>query len=93
MKKIIPYGKQYIDTNDINLVSKALKEEKITTGTFVKKFENKLVKFFKCKYSISCNSGTAAIHMALKAIDCKEGDNIILPSINFLSSYNLSELL
>ena len=93
MKKIIPYGKQYIDANDINLVSKALKEEKITTGTFVKKFENKLVKFFKCKYSISCNSGTAAIHMALKAINCKEGDNIIMPSVNFISSYNLSELL
>jgi len=93
MKKIIPYGKQYIDANDINLVSKALKEEIITTGTFVKKFENKLVKFFKCKYSISCNSGTAAIHMALKAINCKEGDNIIMPSVNFISSYNLSELL
>jgi hypothetical protein len=30
--KIIPYGRQYIDSKDIRLVSKALKEDLITTG-------------------------------------------------------------
>ena len=30
--KIIPYGRQYIDSRDIRFVSKALKEDLITTG-------------------------------------------------------------
>jgi dTDP-4-amino-4,6-dideoxygalactose transaminase len=49
--KIIPYGRQYIDHQDIRLVSKALKEDLITTGSYVKKFENKINKYLKCKYS------------------------------------------
>ena len=34
--KTIPYGRQYIDSKDIRLVSKALKEDLITTGRYVK---------------------------------------------------------
>ena len=37
--KIIPYGRQYIDQNDINSVKKALKNNLITTGQEVDKFE------------------------------------------------------
>jgi dTDP-4-amino-4,6-dideoxygalactose transaminase len=43
--KTIPYGRQYIDNQDIRLVSKALKEDLITTGRYVKKFENKISNF------------------------------------------------
>ena len=53
---IIPYGRQYIDSQDIKSVSKALKEDLITTGHYVKKFENKISKFLKVKYVASCNS-------------------------------------
>ena len=57
-KKIIPYGRQYIDSKDIKSVSKALKQDLITTGYYVKKFENKFSEFLGVKYSTSCNSGT-----------------------------------
>ena len=67
--KIIPYGRQYIDNDDIKLVSKALKEDLITTGRYVKKFENKISKFLKVKYAVSCNSGTSALHLAFLAIE------------------------
>ena len=43
--KIIPYGRQYIDTRDVELVSKALKGDLITTGRYVKQFENKISNF------------------------------------------------
>ena len=48
--RIIPYGKQYIDRSDIKLVSNSLKESLITTGNFVKKFEDTISKFLKVKY-------------------------------------------
>ena len=40
--KTIPYARQYIDDKDIRLVSKALKENLITTGRYVDKFERKI---------------------------------------------------
>jgi dTDP-4-amino-4,6-dideoxygalactose transaminase len=91
--KIIPYGRQYIDNQDIRSVSKALKQDLITTGSYVKKFENKVSKFLKVKYAISCSNGTSAIHLALLAIDLKKDDVIIMPAVNFIASYNMSRLM
>jgi dTDP-4-amino-4,6-dideoxygalactose transaminase len=91
--RTIPYGRQYIDNKDIRFVSEALKQDLITTGNYVKKFENEISKFFKVKYVASCNSGTSALHLALMAIDLKKDDVIIMPSINFIAVYNMARLM
>jgi dTDP-4-amino-4,6-dideoxygalactose transaminase len=91
--KTIPYGRQYIDTHDIRLVSKALKENLITTGRYVNKLEAKISRFLKVKYTASCNSGTSALHLALMAINLKENDAIIMPAINFIAAYNMARLM
>ena len=44
---MISYGKQFIDKNDINLVSKVLSQELITQGKYVKIFEKNIEKIFK----------------------------------------------
>ena len=67
MNKIIPYGKQYIEKRDIVAVTEALKNDKVTTGPYVKKFENKISQFVKSKYSTVCSSGTAALYLAFKS--------------------------
>jgi dTDP-4-amino-4,6-dideoxygalactose transaminase len=91
--KTIPYGRQYIDSNDIRIVSKALKEDLITTGRYVKKFEHEICDFLKVKYTASCNSGTSALHLALMAINLKKDDVIIMPAINFIAVYNMARLM
>ena len=53
--KIIPYGKQFIDSKDIRAVSKALKDKIITTGKVVEKFENTLKKYLNVRFaSVFC---------------------------------------
>ena len=69
--KLISYGKHSIDQSDINAVSKALKKKVITSGDLVEKFEKILSKYFKSNYSVVCNSGTSALHLAFKAADLK----------------------
>jgi dTDP-4-amino-4,6-dideoxygalactose transaminase len=91
--KITPYGRQYIDSQDIRIVSKALKEDLITTGGYVKKFENEISKFLKVKYVASCHSGTSALHLALMAIDLEKDDVIIMPAVNFIAVYNMARLM
>ena len=92
MKNFITYGRQFIDKKDLLAVQQSLKNEKITTGALVEKFEKKINQFLKCKYSVSCNSGTSALFLAFKAIDLKKNDKVIMPSINFVSSYNIAKL-
>lgn len=91
--KIIPYGKQYIDKNDILSVSKALRSDKITTGSEVQKFEKKINNYLGCKYSVTCSNGTSALFMAMSAINVTHGDVVIMPSITFVASYNVASIL
>ena len=89
----IPYGRQYIDNQDISLVSKSLRQDLITTGYYVKRFENKILKFLKTKYAVSCSSGTSALHLALIAINLRKDDVIIMPAINFIAAYNMARVM
>lgn len=86
----IPYGKQYIDQEDIKYVSSALQKNLITTGHSVNKFENKLAKYLKCKFVNACSSGTAGLHLAFTSIGISKNDVIIMPSINFVASLNMA---
>ena len=45
MNNKISYGGQFIDKNDINIISNAIKEKIISSGNFVNKFENKIKSF------------------------------------------------
>ena len=87
--KIIPYGRQHISEKDVKVVKKTLKDRLITGGNTVINFENKISDYLKCKYVSSCNSGTSALYLALLSIDIKKNDKIIMPSVNFVSSYNI----
>jgi dTDP-4-amino-4,6-dideoxygalactose transaminase len=87
--KVLNYGKQYIDNKDYQSVRSSLSNEYLTTGPFVKRFENNLKKKLKCEYVATCSSGTAALHLAFKAIDIRKNDIVILPIINFISSANI----
>jgi len=89
----IPYGRQKIDNQDLNLVKSSIFGKLITTGPFVLRFENDIKKYLKSKYAFTCSSGTAAIHLAFLSIGLKRGDNIIMPAINFIAAYNLAKIM
>jgi dTDP-4-amino-4,6-dideoxygalactose transaminase len=91
--KQIPYGRQSISKKDSNEVVKSLSNDLITTGPYVKKFENLIKKTLKVKFALTCTSGTAALHLAFMSINLKKGDVIILPIINFIATSNLASIL
>ena len=87
----IPYGRQFLDKEDKRQVLSSLSRDLITTGSSVKKFEKKINKYLKCKFSFVCSSGTAAIHLAMLSIGLKKNDIILMPAINFIASYNIAK--
>lgn len=85
---MIPYGKQWIDDNDINSVVEVLQSDWLTTGPKVEEFEKIIIDFTGSKYSVAVNSGTAALHCAMYAIDIKTGDEVIVPTMTFAATAN-----
>tara|TARA_Y100000741_G_C18060266_1_gene480219 strand:- start:45 stop:314 length:270 start_codon:yes stop_codon:yes gene_type:complete len=85
---LIGYGKQKIDSKDINEVLKVLKSDTITQGKTILKFEESLKKKFGAKYCSVVSNGTAALHLAGIALNWKKGDIILTSPISFLASAN-----
>lgn len=57
-----------------------------TAGPFVPEFEEKFSEYLSVKHSVSTQSGTAAIHMALYELGIKRGDEVILPALTFIAT-------
>ena len=84
----IPYGRQYIDEDDIKAVSDALRAELITTGPIVQAFEDELCRITDTKYAVAVSSGTAALHAACHAAGISKGDEVIVSAVTFASTAN-----
>lgn len=87
-KKFIPYGKQWINEDDINAVVEVLKSEYLTTGPKIKEFEQKFADYVGSKYAVAIANGTAALHAACYAAGIDEGDEVITTSMTFAASSN-----
>ena len=59
-----------------------------TSGSLTKTFEKIIAKKVKSKYVIATNSGTSALHLALLAIGVQKGDEVLMPSLNYIASPN-----
>jgi perosamine synthetase len=84
----LPYGKQEIIDADIKAVVEALCSGWLTTGPRVGEFEKAFAAWCGAREGVAVNSGTAALHAAMRAIDLKPGDEVIVPAITFAASAN-----
>ena len=57
-------------------------------GKFVNLFEESFSKFQGGGFSSTVTNGTVALHLALKILDIKENDEIIVPSLTYIASVN-----
>src|SRR5690349_2050663 len=90
MKKIEFY-KHNIDAKDIRECLKVLRSYFLTTGKLTSQFEIELAKFLNLKYAVGLSSCTDALFLSLKALDIKEGDEVITTPLSFVSSSNAIE--
>lgn len=84
----LPYGKQEISDADVKAVVEALCSGWLTTGPRVAEFENEFARWCGAQHGVAVNSGTAALHAAMRAIEVKPGDEVIVPAITFAASAN-----
>ena len=87
-KKIFfPVSMPNVTRKDIISVNKALKAGWISSeGPEVKKFEKNFSKYIGHKYAVAVSSGTAALEIAIKSLNLKKGDEIIIPNFTIISN-------
>jgi len=85
--KFIPVNKPLITKEDVNYINQSILKGWISSeGPEVKKFENNFSKFIGHKYSLAVSSGTAALEIAVKSLNLKKGDEIIIPNFTIISN-------
>lgn len=71
------YIKECLDTNWVS-----------SAGSYVDKFEKDFKNYLKIKKSVVTSNGTTALYLALKILEIGEGDEVIVPSLTFISPVN-----
>ena len=71
------YLKECLDTNWIS-----------SAGTYVDKFERLVADYLGIKYAVATNSGTSALHMALKVSGVNENDEVFVSALSFIAPAN-----
>ena len=88
MSAMLPYGRQTIEDDDVAAVAAALRDEFLTTGPKVEAFETAFAAAVGARHAVACSNGTAALHLAMLALEVREGEVCIVPSITFLATAN-----
>lgn len=85
---MIPYGRQWIQEDDIEAVVDVLRSDFLTTGPKVSEFERVVADYVGAKYAVAVSNGTAALHVACLAAGITSGDEVITTPITFAASAN-----
>ena len=81
----------YISKLEKKYANDVLKSQWLSiNGKHTQIFEKKFSKFINTKYAVAVQSGTAAVHTALRALNIRENDKVIIP--NFTCVANISSL-
>ena len=75
-----------IEEIDRTMVLAALESGVHTVGTNYVELEKEFAQWLGVKHAVFCNSGTAALHMALVGCECGSGDEVIIPAYTWPSS-------
>lgn len=77
---MIPHSRPAIDQEDVRAAAEVLGSGQIVQGPRVERFERDMAAFFGLQGGVAVSSGTAALELALRALNIGAGDEVIMPS-------------
>jgi len=82
----VPFHKTHTTEKEIDAACSAIRSGWLTMGPKTIEFEGEFNDFIGSKFAVSMNSATAALHLALKAINLQRGDEVIIPTNTFVAT-------
>jgi dTDP-4-amino-4,6-dideoxygalactose transaminase len=83
---VIPVQRPTLGPEELAAVAQVFDSRWLGMGVVTQEFEQRLQEFLGARYVIAVNTGTAALHLALAALELHPGDEVIVPSLTFVSS-------
>jgi len=84
----IRLSKSSISDLEKQAILEVLDKEFLGMGEEVQKFEQKIKKYLDTNMEVVCvNTGTSALHLALSGLDIGIGDEVLVPSLTYIASY------
>jgi dTDP-4-amino-4,6-dideoxygalactose transaminase len=85
----IPLAEPSIGGNAQGYLEECLRSNYVSSvGPFVTRFEAAFAAAVGSRFAVACSTGTAAIHLALLALDIEPGADVLLPTLTFVASAN-----
>lgn len=90
-QELIPVFRPSITEEEINAVANVMRSGWLGLGPVTGEFEDALAKAMDVPYMVALNSGTAALHLALMLLNLEPDDEVIVPTITFVSTAHVVE--
>jgi len=88
-KPFIPVAEPLLDGNELEYVTDCIKTGWVSSkGKYVSLFENAFAKYCGCQHGVATFNGTIALHLLLAALNIGPGDEVIVPTLTFVSTAN-----
>jgi perosamine synthetase len=81
-----------IEEDDLQAVRDVLLSGHLVNGVKTVDFERAVAEHLGAQYAVAVSSGTAALHLALLALDVKPGDMVVVPTFSFVATANVVEM-
>jgi len=86
----IPLSVPSLKGNEWEYLKECLDTDWVSSaGKYVNLFEQKIAEYCGSKFSVACVNGTAALQVSLKLAGVNPGDEVIVPTLTFISSVNV----
>lgn len=84
----IPLSAPDITEDDISAVASVLRTSRLSLGPKLEEFEHAVAQYIGVPNAVGVSSGTAGLHLCIRALNIGEGDEVIVPSFTFIAAAN-----
>lgn len=85
----IPLSQPDITAFEIEAVTSVLKSSQLSLGAKLEEFEERIASYVGVPHAIAVSSGTAGLHLCIRALGIQENDEVIVPSFTFIAAVNV----
>jgi len=88
MPERIPMSAPELNAEDYAAVMEVLRSGRLALGPRAQEFEEKMAEYLGVRYAVAVSSGTAGLHLLVRALGLGQGDEVLVPSFTFAASVN-----
>jgi len=88
-KEFVPMSAPDISEEDVQAAAEVVRSGRLALGPKTEEFERLVAEYVGVKHAVAVSSGTAALHLIVKALGIGPEDEVLVPSFTFVASVNV----